>query len=263
MKVITFDVETTGIDPQRDQIIELCIQEGFKPKQTVKTWRIKPSVPVSDAAFRVHGISNKDLENCPSFSELASEILSHFNNAEVLIGYNIEFDISFMQAELARNNIEALDLKSIHLVDPLLIWRKCEPRNLSAAYKKFVGKELSNAHSAEADVAAAAEVLTGMIEQFDLKSGDWKSLAELSGLNRNNWVGPSYHLQIKDNQVVFGFGKFRNRSLTEIANSEDRSYLDWIAKKDDFPPHLKKLLKEAPINSDADLIGWINSNLNK
>lgn len=261
MKIITFDVETTGIDSARDQIIELCLQVGFKPDVQIKKWRIKPGVPVSDAAFRVHGISNQDLANCPSFSQLAEEILGYFKTADVLIGYNLEFDVSFLQAELLRASLEALDLKNIFLVDPLLIWRKCEPRNLSAAYQRFVGKELEGAHSAQADVDAAADVLTGMVKQFDLEPGNWKALAELSGLSRNNWVGPTYHLQIKDNKVVFGFGKFRNRSLAEIANSDDRSYFDWIIKKDDFPEHLKKVLKEAPIADESELSSWLAKNI--
>lgn len=259
MNVITFDVETTGIDAQKDQIIELCLQSGFKSGTSLKTWRIRPSVPVSPAAVKVHGISDEDLKNCPAFADVANEIIPFFQNAEAIIGYNLEFDLSFLQAELARNKIDTLDLKKIHLVDPLLIWRKCEPRNLGAAYQRFVGKELIGAHSAQADVVAAAEVLSGMIEQFDLGQ-DWENLAKLSGLNRTSWVGPTYHLQIRENEVVFGFGKFRNRSLVEIAKSEDRSYLDWIAKKDDFPPHLKKVIKEGPLNSDQELLSWISKN---
>lgn len=260
MKVITFDVETTGIDAQKDQIIELCLQSGFKSNTSIKTWRIKPSVPISQAAYNVHGISMDDLKDCPNFKELASEIIPYFQNAQTIIGYNVEFDLSFLQAEILRNNLEPLDFKKIHLVDPLLIWRKCEPRNLSAAHLRFVGKELVGAHSAQADVVAAADVLSGMIEQFDLEL-DWEALAKLTGLNRSSWVGPTYHLQIKDSEVVFGFGKFRNRSLVEIANSEDKSYLQWIAQKDDFPPHLKKVIKEGPLNSDQDLLSWIAKNI--
>lgn len=260
MTIVTFDVETTGIDPQKDQIIELCLQTGFKTDAIIKTWRIRPTVPISAGAFSVHGISIEDLKDSPVFYEVINEILPYFKNAQAIIGYNIEFDISFLQAELVRNKLEPLDLKQTHLVDPLLIWRKCEPRNLGAAYQRFVGKELIGAHSAEADVAAAADVLFGMIEQFDLGE-DWEALAKLSGLNRSSWVGPTYHLQIKDSEVVFGFGKFRNRSVVEVASSEDKTYLQWIIQKEDFPTHLKKVLSEGPLNSKTALAQWVSKNI--
>ena len=259
--IITFDVETTGIDPQRDQIIELCLQIGFETNTALKTWRIRPSVPISPAAFKVHGISVDDLKNCPAFCDVASEILPYFHNAKAIIGYNLEFDLSFLQAELTRNKLDTIDLKKINLVDPLLIWRKCEPRNLSAAYLRFAGKELIGAHSAEADVVAAAEVLSGMIKQFDLEDGNWTTLAELSGLNRTSWIGPTYHLQFRENEIVFGFGKFRNRSIVEVANSEDKGYLQWIIQKEDFPPHLKKVLSEGPLSNGSALAQWVSENI--
>lgn len=261
MNIITFDVETTGTDFQKDQIIELCLQIGFGENVSHKTWRIKPDVPIAQAAFQIHGISEKDLSSCPKFAQLAEEVLSYFKDANVIIGYNLEFDLSFLQAELARNQLPQLELKNIFLVDPLMIWRKCEPRNLTAAYQRFAGKELVGAHSAEADVTAAAEVLSGMIEQFDLEPGNWKALADLSGLARNNWIGPTYHLQLKDNQVIFGFGKYRNRSVIEIANSEDKSYLQWIIQKEDFPAHLKKILKEGPLKNNSELLEWLSQNV--
>ena len=263
--IITFDVETTGINPKKDQIIELCLQIGFNTDNSdnteVKTWRIKPSVPISAGAQKVHGISLKDLENCDDFKTSSNQFLNYFKKAEVIIGYNVEFDISFLQAELERNAIEALNLKDINVIDPLQIWRKCEPRNLSAAHERFAGSALENAHSAEADVIGVSEVLKGMINQFDLESGNWKSLAELSGLSRNNWIGPSYHLQLKDQVVVIGFGKHKNRSLVDIAKSEDSSYLDWIISKDDFPTHLKKILKDADLSTEDSLQNWIKKAL--
>ena len=262
--IITFDAETTGINPKKDQIIELCLQIGFDKNIEVKTWRIKPSVPISPSAQKVHGISLKDLEGCDDFKTSSTQFLDYFKKAEVIIGYNVEFDISFLQAELARNGLENLNLKDINIVDPLQIWRKCEPRNLSAAHQRFTGVALENAHSAEADVIGTADVLKGMIKQFDLatnsKELDWNSLAKLSGLSRNNWIGPSYHLQLKDQIVVIGFGKHKNRPLIDIAKSEDSSYLDWIVSKDDFPPHLKQILKDAPLTSEDSLQDWIKSN---
>ncbi len=66
--LIVFDVETTGTHKDRDQIIELSAQQGLGTDAPRKTWRIKPSVPISPGAQRVHGISMDDLKNCEPFS---------------------------------------------------------------------------------------------------------------------------------------------------------------------------------------------------
>ena len=259
--IITFDVESTGTNPKKDQIIELSLQIGFDENCEHKTWRLKPSVPINPLAEKVHGISISDLENCQNFKTACSEFLDYFKKAKVIIGYNVEFDIGFLQAELARNGFDTINLKEINIVDPYQIWRKCEPRKLSAAHERFVGTKLENAHSAQADVAGTVNVLKGMIEQFDLEQDNWNALAKLSGLSRNNWIGPSYHLQLKDEIVVIGFGKHKNRSLIEIAKSDDSSYLDWIVSKEDFPTHLKQILKNAPLNSEDSLQNWIKKSV--
>jgi len=59
--IIVFDVETTGTDNRRDQVIELCVQFGVDPGSPSETWRIKPSVEISPGAQEVHGISMEDL----------------------------------------------------------------------------------------------------------------------------------------------------------------------------------------------------------
>src|SRR5437762_2568268 len=72
-RIIVFDVETTGTDKRRDQVIELCVQLGLEggPSQT---WRIKPDVSIHPGAQAVHGISAEDLEFCPRFGQVAAAI---------------------------------------------------------------------------------------------------------------------------------------------------------------------------------------------
>ena len=96
-RVIVFDVETTGTDKRRDQVIELCVQFGLEGGSS-QTWRIKPAVPISPGAQAVHGISMEDLEVCPLFGMVAGAIREVFDRAEVLVGYNLAFDIEMLQA---------------------------------------------------------------------------------------------------------------------------------------------------------------------
>ena len=123
-RVVIFDVETTGTDKRRDQVIELCVQwgldggreQGGRGEQT--TWRIKPSVPIGPGAQAVHGITMEDLELCPSFGQVAGAVREVFEQAGVLIGYNLAFDIEMLQAEFARLGQPPLDLSGKHVVDP-------------------------------------------------------------------------------------------------------------------------------------------------
>src|SRR5215207_3055129 len=98
-RVLVSDVETTGTDRRRDQVIELCVQDGLDGAASSRIWRFKPSVPINPGAQAVHGISMEDLAGCPSFGACAEEIVEVFTAAEVVIGYNLAFDIDMLQSE--------------------------------------------------------------------------------------------------------------------------------------------------------------------
>ncbi len=197
--VLVFDVETTGTDKRRDQVIELCVQFGLDgghrppgqaPQVQQTIWRIRPSVPMTPGAQAVHGITVADLESCPTFGQLAGAVRRIFDAAHVLIGYNLAFDIEMLQAEFARLGQPGLDVFGKQLVDPFRLWQQCEPRSLQAAHRRFVGQEFPAAHSAAADVAATDRVLRGMLAHFGL-AGDWGQIARVCEPTRDAWVGSS------------------------------------------------------------------------
>jgi DNA polymerase-3 subunit epsilon len=181
--VVIFDCETTGIDRQNDQIIELCIQRGLTDDQDderpveVKTWRLKPVAPIHPQAQAVHGIALEDLEACPGFAEVAEEIAAAFAAADVVVGYNIAFDIEMLQAEYARCGKPPLDFSTKIIVDALRLWQQFEPRSLQNAHQRFVGNAFEAAHTASADVAATGRVLTGMLRAFALDGQNWQEIA--------------------------------------------------------------------------------------
>ncbi len=257
-RVIVFDVETTGTDKRRDQVIELCVQFGLEggssPNQMI--WRIKPSVPISPGAQAVHGISMEDLEVCPPFAQVAGAIREVFDRAEVLVGYNLAFDIEMLQAELARIGQPPLDLNGKQLIDPFRLWQQCEPRSLQDAHKRFVGGGFAEAHSATADVAATGRVLRGMLHHFQL-SQDWSEVARVCEPEREAWVGSSRHLRWDDNgRLVIGFGKHAGVPVAELARGPDATYLMWIANKD-FPIHVREICRRALEMEGSALEAWV------
>ena len=255
-EVVVFDTETTGIDEDRDQIIELSIQQGLADDSSQKTWRIKPSVPISPGAAEIHGITMEDLADCPSFHAVAGEIRPFFEQAEMLVGYNVSFDLEMLQSEFRRLRQPPLDLSKKLIVDPLQLWRQCEPRNLQEAYKRFVGGEFDEAHSAAADIAATGRVLVGMLESFGLKGKDWNEIADICQPDRALHIGPSHHFQWRDGVPVIAFGKHSGKPIHELAAEEDGGYLRWILTKD-FPAHVKEVCQRALDTDAKSLEAWV------
>ena len=254
-RVIVFDVETTGTDKRRDQVIELCVQFGLEGGSS-QTWRIKPAVPISPGAQAVHGIAIEDLEVCPPFGQVAGAIREMFDRAEVLVGYNLAFDIEMLQAEFSRIGQPLLDLSGKQVIDPFRLWQQCEPRSLQDAHRRFVGGEFSEAHSATADVAATGRVLRGMLHHFQL-SHDWREIARVCEPEREAWVGSSRHLRWDENgRLVIGFGKHAGVPVAELARGPDATYLMWIANKD-FPIHVREICVRALEMEGAALEAWV------
>jgi DNA polymerase-3 subunit epsilon len=263
--IIVFDVETTGTDRRRDQIIELCVQFGLGDDVASRTWRFKPSVPINPGAQAVHGISIEDLADAPPFAACADEIAQVFAEATVLIGYNLAFDIEMVQSEYERLERPPLDFSGKTIVDAFRLWQQYEPRSLQNAHQRFVGQGFAAAHSASADVAATGRVLSGMLSHFGLAGRDWGAIAtacdpdgKLKPQSRASWVGPSRHLQWNDEgDVIMTFGKHQNVALHLVAKN-DRDYVRWVTGKD-FPEHVIEICRYAvDVAGDGEkLIAWV------
>lgn len=252
--VIVFDVETTGTDRRRDQVIELCVQFGLAEGAPSKTWRVRPDVAISPGAQAVHGISMEDLAECPSFGAIADEVAAVFAAAEVVVGYNLIFDIDMVSAEFERLGRPLPDWSAKTIVDPFRLWQQCEPRSLSHAHLRFVGTGFASAHSASADVAATGRVLAGMLRTFGLDDHDWRGVAGVCDPARPNWVGPSRHLQWQGERVILAFGKHSGTPLTQI----ERSYLRWMADKD-FPAHVTEACRKAAELTEPEFLAWVRA----
>lgn len=238
-RVVVLDVETTGKDRAVDQVIELCLQLGVGAGDEARTWRIRPSVPIHPEATKVHGITAEDLSSSPPFGDLAAEFLPLIAEADVIVGYNVSFDIDMLQAECSRAQIPPLELTKKQVVDVLRLWHHVEPRTLVAAHEKFCGEALVDAHQAAADVAATARVLAAMLSTFGLQDKSWPELAAIADpfSGRAAWLGPSPHVQWDaSGAVVFGFGKHKGCQVDQV----DPGFLRWVLAKD-FPPHVKKI----------------------
>ncbi len=257
LSILVFDCETTGIDHAKDQVIELCVQHGLADDAPKQVWRLKPTTPIHPAAQAVHGIAMAELEGCPMFADVADEIVALFADVDVVIGYNVAFDIDMLQAEYARIGRPMLDFGGKRIVDAFRLWQQFEPRSLQHAHKRFVGDGFAAAHSASADVSATGRVLVGMLRHFNLHEQGWDHIASVADPNpsRSSWVGPSRHLKWEGDVIIVNFGKHADAALHALASGPDRSFLRWVIERD-FPVHVAEVCKAALELSGDELHAW-------
>ena len=198
-RVIVFDCETTGIDFTQGPGDRAVRPAGLDDRGArSQVWRIKPTVPIHPAAQAVHGISMADLEECARFAAYADEIAEVFANAEVIIGYNLSFDIDMLQAEYVRIGKPMLDLTGKKIVDAFRLWQQCEPRSLQHAHRRFVGDEFAAAHRARPTSPRPGACSSACSGTSSSRARTGAQIATVCDPQRASWVGPSRHLRWED-----------------------------------------------------------------
>jgi DNA polymerase-3 subunit epsilon len=243
--LIFFDLETTGIDIVNDRIVEISYLKIYpNGREESKTIRVKPEIPIPQQAIDVHGITNEDVANCPLFKEIAKEIVRDFEGCD-LAGYNSNrFDIPLLAEELLRANCD-IDLARHNFVDVQVIFHKMEQRTLSAAYKFYCGKNLEDAHSAEADTAATCEILQAQLDRYPELENSVEALSKLVHNNNLDFAGRI----IKDDkgEAIFNFGKYKGKKVLDVLKN-DSGYYSWIMTSD-FALHTKKVLTNIKLSN--------------
>ena len=212
--IIFFDIEATGLNIATDRIVELCYIKVYpNGTEEVKTLRFNPEHHISEEATAVNGIHDEDVANCPRFKEKAAEIAHEFQGCD-LAGFNSNhFDIPLLVEEFIRAGVD-YDITGAQFIDVQGIFHKMEKRDLTAAYKFYCHKDLTDAHTAEADTRATLEVLE----------------AEFSRRNRN--VDLAGRIVYNDQGVeTINFGKYRGRAVTEVLR-RDPGYFAWVMQGD-------------------------------
>ena len=238
--ILFFDIESTGLNIASDAIIELSFVKVLPgPEERIKTWRVKPwdyaggcQKKITPSAQAVHGISDDDLKDCPRFSDIADEVISWLEDSD-LAGFNsAKFDLPMLAEELER--VRRYMGKDIHInlhekkmVDVQNIYHVLEPRNLKAAYRFYCGKELENAHAAEADTLATYEVLKSQLDRYPETLRN--SIDFLSNFSeRQKIIDYAGRLTYNENkEPVINFGKHKGKTAREVYLTEP-SYFSWI-----------------------------------
>lgn len=239
--LVFFDLETTGIDIAKDRIVEISMVKVMpNGQEIVKTRRINPGMPIPPESTAIHGITDEDVKNCPTFKEIAKSLAAQIEGCD-LAGFNSNrFDIPMLAEEFLRADVD-VDLNRRKFIDVQTIFHKMEQRNLTAAYKFYCNKDLNNAHSAEADTMATYEVLKAQLDRYPELENDVNFLSKYSSFTNNvDFAGRMVYNE--KGQEVINFGKYKGRLVEEVLKS-DPSYYSWMMNGD-FPLNTKKMLTE-------------------
>ena len=237
--LVVFDLETTGIDVAKDRIVEIAVLKVFpNGNRESKVRRVNPEIPIPPEATAVHGITDADVKDAPTFRAIAKSLANYIDGCD-FAGFNSnKFDLPLLAEEFLRAGVD-IDLKKRKFIDVQTIFHKMEKRTLTAAYKFYLDKDLVNAHSAEADTLATFEILCAQLERYPELKNDIDFLAEFSSFNRN--VDFAGRIILDDKGVeIFNFGKHKGKPVVDVLRAEP-SYYSWMMNGD-FPLHTKKVL---------------------
>ena len=247
-----FDLETTGINVAKDRIVEISILKIYpNGNKESKTWLVNPEMQIPSEVVAIHGISNEKVANEPTFKMLSKEIYNMIKDSD-LGGFNSNrFDIPLLAEEMLRAEID-FDMKNMVSVDVQTIFHKMEKRTLEAAYKFYCDKELTDAHSAEADTVATYEVLLSQLDRYPELENSVKKLAEFSTHKKTvDFAG--FIVLDGDQEEIFSFGKHKGRKVLDVLDKEP-GYFGWIINAD-FPLYTKKVLTQIKLSKLNNKLG--------
>ena len=207
---VCFDCETTGLDPEKDQIIEIAAVK-FNFKQTFESMEhlIDPQCPIPPSTIKIHHITDEMVKGSPSIAEVLPQYLQ-FLHGHILIGHTIYFDIAIVKNAAKQAKIPS-NLSSQPYIDTLRLARLYgeSPINSLEMLRSHFNIKPTGAHRAMNDVKANIEIFKHLSKKFRTTEDLFKRLEK--------------PIQLK----LMPLGKYKGRAFNEIP----LQYLKWAAKQ--------------------------------
>lgn len=232
-----FDLETTGLDTQKDYIIELGLVKfdtsTFKELDS-RCWYILPkgNFEIEPEAQEKHGISKEYLlEHGVRLEDIWSEVVEFIGDDDILSYNGNHFDVPMLYYNLIRENLK-FDFSGRIYYDSMIVEKKRLQYKLVDTYKRYTGKELDGAHDALCDVRATIEVFKHQLNEVQ----------ELFDLYDFKLVSPEGFVKYNDKgELVFANGKYKGKRTNDICKT-DVSYIKWVFEK--FSPETRISIRD-------------------
>ena len=236
MKLVVFDIETTGTDKEKDHIIQFSAikYDKYNPgnPETYSTY-IKPTGPytMSVAALSKHNLTPKFLEDKPEFVEVAQDILDFISGCALLTYNGLSFDAPILKRHFKEVGID-WHFADIPFYDSFLEEKRRNSHKLEETYKRYMGTAMAddglNAHDALSDCFATLSIFLEQqkIQQFNPED----ILTEDGFIKMMDFSG-------KDTEC-FAVGKWSGVSVEYVAKY-DKSYINWVLNSPGFDQKTK------------------------
>lgn len=231
--LVFLDAESTGVNTDDDRIVELTVcrfEPNGPPGPEIKSRLIFPMMLIPPEATAIHGITDADVADEPSFAHVANNLLEILSDVDYG-GFNIVgFDLPLLEAEFARCDLE-FAWQDASCVDGYAIMAQREPRTLAGALKFYTGRDVDPAdlHRSETDVTIAVQVVMSQISRY----GDLGATADQldAAGRRPEWADRQGKIiRNDDGEFAFGFGKHYGKPI-----GSQVGYLRWMLNDADFP----------------------------
>lgn len=216
MTIRCIDIETTGIDPESDAVVEIAsvdiLREGgiTNRQETL----VKPGIPVPPEASAVHHLIDADLANAP----LLEQVVGRFKGADAYVAHNCEFESAFLEKYLGETTWICTYKCALRVWPGLVSHSNQALRyHLGLINPHGIDRSTLSPHRALSDVIVTSAIFVEL-----LKQAKWSDLVQ--------WSAEPALL------TVFGFGKHRG----ERFDAAPKDYLEWIADgQNDFREDVK------------------------
>lgn len=237
------DFESTGVDPQKDRIIQYSFCKIFPNGQReIKTGYFDPEMPIPAEATKIHEITDADVAGKPKFREQAVGLYNFIKDCD-LGGFNSNrFDFPLLYAEFCRSGKVDWDYSNVKFIDAGNIYVVKEPRTLQAAYKFYTGQELTGAHDAENDILATVDVFLGQIQRYEDLPNTIDELDTFCNFGKKRLDMTNKFVMHEDGQtILLNFGEHKGKPA-----KGQSGFLSWMlfGKHAPFPPDAIKIAKE-------------------
>lgn len=250
---IAYDIESTGLDTQRDRIVEfgLTVFRDGKPEKRGRAL-LNPGIPIHPDASKVHGINDERVAKCQGFVDLLPRIARSFDDCDAIVGYNnTRFDDAMINAEAARagSDWRIPDHKALDLMVFVNWYHRGQRHRTQEEIGRLYGVEpvSGRAHSAAVDTQMTGELLMAMVGAGVVPADIGAALAEQRRLapvierEFEDW-GPWLYRDRKNNRLRMGAGKYCGQLLPDTSKRALSWYLGNI---DDLPAKTRDAFQAA------------------
>ncbi len=202
--MVGFDTETTGVSPTTDRIVSAALirREGSAVEAT--TWLIDPGIEIPERATEVHGITTEraraeGANPVEALEQIASGLADALTAGVPVAGFNVQYDLTILESELARHGLPTLadrlpgGIRPI--VDPLVLdrhldkWRKGPRKLIDMCHIYAVPVVADDLHAADADVLATLNLVLAMAQMYPaMREVDLDALHDQQAAAHHKWA---------------------------------------------------------------------------